>query len=202
VSQRALVEFRDRLRSKRGFRLRYLDPGSDEERTRDFELVEQPAGVWMGALFSDEAGDLLLDMLGEDDAAWLWELVEDPDEDLDESGLHRIGRQMLTRVADRPWWEAARLLATFVQERHTFDGLAADRGMPDPLTWPLPRLCNWVEYRLLSGQAKEADRNALEARLKAPPMDEDMLGEDPAWSDEEMAADWLEMAGTTPQQRA
>jgi hypothetical protein len=202
VSERALVEFRDRLRTKPGFRLRYTDPDTDVEKVREFELAERPAAVWMAALFSDEAADLLLDVLELDDARWIWELVEDPDESLDESGCHRIGRQLLAQAADRPWYEASRLLAAYVQDRHTFDGLATDRGMPDPLTWPVARLCNWVEFRLMTSQKKEADRHALEARLKAPPMNEDVLEDD--WTDEEMAADWLEMAGTgvNPEQRA
>jgi hypothetical protein len=172
VSDRALVEFRDRLRTRPGFRLHYTDPDTEGVRVRDFEIAEHPAGVWIGALFSDEAADLLLDVLAEDDARWVWELVTDPEESLDESGCHRIGRALLTRVAGRPWWEATRLLSTYVHERHTFD---------------------WVEYRLLSGQAKDVDRRALQAQIQAPPLDEEVVSGE--WDDEELAADWLEVAG-------
>jgi hypothetical protein len=193
VSDRALVEFRDRLRTRPGFRLHYTDPDTEGVRVRDFQIADQCAGVWIGALFSDEAADLLLDVLAEDDARWVWELVTDPDESLDESGCHRIGRALLTRVAGRPWWEAARLLSTYVHERHTFDGLATDRGIPDPVSWPVARLCDWVEYRLLSGQAKDVDRRALQAQIQAPPMDEEVVSGE--WDDEELAADWLELAG-------
>lgn len=195
MSDRALVEFRDRLRTRPGFRLRYTDPADDTERVRHFEVPDAVAGVWLGALFSDEPADLLLDVLGEDDARWVWELVTDPDESLDEAECHRIGRALLARVADRPWWEATRLASTYVHDRHIYDGLATDRGMPDPLSWPLARLCNWVEYRLLSSAGKDADRHALQARIQAPPMDEDLLGDDAGWSEEEMAADWAETAG-------
>lgn len=194
MSDRALVEFRDRLRTRPGFRLRYTDPDTGTERVRDFVLTESPAGVWAAALFSDEPADLLLDLLDVEDARWVWELVADPEEGLDESGCNRIGRAMLARVADRPWWEASRLISSYVHDRWTFDGLAADRGMPDPLTWTLSRLCNWVEFRLLSGQAKESDRNALEARIKAPPPTEGEDGDE--WADEEMAAEWLDAAGS------
>jgi hypothetical protein len=196
VAERDLVELRDRLRDRPGFRLTYTDPDSDRQLTREFTVPPRPARVWFLALFSDELADMLLEPLEPDDAAFLWELIEDPDESMDETAAHRLGRKVLTRVADRPWWEASRLLSAYAQERHTFDGLAADRGMGDPLDWPVDRLCSWIEFRLLSGQHKDADRNALEARIKAPPMDEDIVRDE--WDDEEAAADWMATAGAAP----
>jgi hypothetical protein len=197
VGQRELADFCARLRARPVFTVHYREV-DDTPAVREFTVAEHPARVWLLGVFSDEPADVLLDVLTDDEASFLWELAADPDEELDERELQRIGLSMLAAAADRPWWETTRLLSTFVHDRHTFDGLATDRGMPDPLGWPLPRLCNWIEYRLLSSQGKDSDRHALTARLQAPPADTGLAGVDPSLSDEQMAADWLDMAGQAP----
>jgi hypothetical protein len=182
VSERALAAFRDRLREPLSFTLNYLDAITGVPRERWFRIADRPARVWIVALFSDEPGDMLLDLLEDEDADWLWEGVQDPGDPLDERTLWRIGVSVLGRACDRPWWEASRLLSIYAQHWKAFDGLAADRGQNDPLDWPVARLCNWVEHRMLSGQQKESERNALSARLAAPPPMLDDEEEMPGWS--------------------
>jgi hypothetical protein len=198
VSAAQLVAFRDRLRRPLTFRLSYPDPITGAECTREFPVLNRPARVWLLAVLSEEDADLPLDLLSEDDAGWLWEAVADPDDDIDVTLLRRIGRRVLAEACGRPWWEAERLLTQVALNHATFDGMAADRGLPPPLDWDVERLCNWVEHRLLSAQVKKGDREAVEAKLRTPPAGavlEEAIAEAGDWSDEAMAASFLAASG-------
>jgi hypothetical protein len=198
VSERRLVEFRDRLRDPLSFRLTYLEEDGSEQ-TREFVVPSRPARVWLGALLSDEPGDILLEVLAEEDADWLWGLVEDPDDELTEQTCRRIGLQLFARLTGRAWYASFRLLSAFVEDWHAFDGLASDRGLGDPMEWPVERLCNWIEFRLRSGCQSSMELHTLEAQLEAPPLSgEDGIDSLPEWSDEAIAADWVAAAGVDP----
>jgi hypothetical protein len=180
VSQRQLAAWRDWLR----------DPLAFELDGRRFELKQCPARVWLAGLFSDEPADLLLDVLDEKDASWLWEEVVEIESPITAQLLLRIGLRMLGKAAHRPWYEAVRLCSQYAHEYHVWEGVAADRGLGDPLEWPVHRLCDWVYLRIVSN-LKEAERLSFEAQLQAPP---DVAGDEEEPFDEEEAAEaFMEM---------
>lgn len=187
MTEPRLAAWRDRRRDPLTFRLTFPDPDTGRPVRHDYEVPEHPARVWVLAYLSDDPADLLLDVLEEEDADELWEEVRDPDSDVDVDLLRRIGKVLLGKVAGRPYWQAGRLIVQLVSDWSTFDGLAADRDLGDPLSWPLERVCNWVYLRITLG--KEADEVArIDADLATPPDDVD-----PEELDEldEEGADWF-----------
>lgn len=135
-----------------------------------YEVPEHPARVWVLALLSDEPSDLLLDLLPEDLAQELWDEATDPDSDLDPGLLYRIGKGLLTVAAGRPWWQATQLLTTMVADWDSYIALARDRGLGDPLDWPVDELCAWGYLRMIRHASKE-DRARIDAALARPPAD-------------------------------
>lgn len=162
---------------------------------RTIDVGEHPARVWVLAVLSEEPADWLLDALDADTAAELWEDATDPDHPLTAELLHDIGRAVVARVAGRPWWQVTHLVASLVEGWESFDGLAADRGLGDPLDWPLERLCNWVYFRM-TRHADEEERSRIDAALAAPePGVTDPAGGEDADAGEGDAAAWLAAAG-------
>jgi hypothetical protein len=96
------------------------------------------------------------------------------------------------KAGGRPWWQVHRLVATLVDQWDTFIGIARDRGLGDPLEWPLDELCAWV-YLRLTRDAKAEERTRIDADLSRPPMLDGMPEE---WADEWADEDsgWLEAA--------
>jgi hypothetical protein len=135
-----------------------------------YSVPEHPARVWVLAVLSDEPADLLLDVLPEPVAEALWDDATDPDSDVTPVLLHRIGQALLARVAGRPWWAATQLVAELVDQWDVFIAVARDRGLGDPLEWPLDELCAWVYLRITQG-AKPEERARIDAALAAPPPD-------------------------------
>jgi len=171
------------------WRDRRLDPLAFRIDGRLFEVAEHPARVWVLAILSDEPADLLLEVLPDDVAEELWDTALDPDEDLDPALLHRIGQGLLAQAAGRPWWQATMLVATMVDGWDTFIAVARDRGLGDPLDWPLDELCAWV-YLRLTQHAKKEDVARLDAELASPPLppadvdpddDSPIEGEEDGW---------------------
>lgn len=168
MSEARLAAWRDRRREPLGFTLQLTDPDTGRPVERAYELPDHPARVWVLAYLSDDPADLLLDLLEEEDAEELWDETTDPDSDVDSELLHAIGRALLGRATGRSWWAAGRLIATLVADWATFDALATDRNLGDPLDWPIERVCNWVYLRIT--QHKEEDEVArIDATLTVPP---------------------------------
>lgn len=152
------------------WRDRRLDPLTFTLDGRRYTVPEHPARVWMLAVLSDEPADLLLDVIDPADAERLWDDATDPDSDVTPALLHRIGTALLTKVAGRPWWQATQLLATLADEWPSFIAVARDRGLGDPLDWPVEDLCAWV-YLRLTQHAKKEDKARIDAALAHPPGD-------------------------------
>lgn len=157
---------------------------------QEITVGEHPARVWVLALLSDESVDLLLDVIDPDVAQDLWDDTMDPDCDITAELLDDIGRALLGKVAGRPWWEVSRLVATLVDRWTELNGRAADRGLGDPLDWPLDRLCDWTYARLIDGATGER-RAAIDRELTDSPIVVDPE-DDPGWADE--ASGWSELA--------
>lgn len=180
MSGRARLDaWRDRRRGPLTFRLDGVD----------YEVPEHPARVWVLAVLSDEPVDLLLDLLADDVADEMWEDALDPDAALDTDLLVQIGRSLLARVTGRPWWQAMYLIATLVEGWDTFIAVARDRGLGDPLDWPVDELVAWVYLRLTQHATPEA-KARLDAELDTPPAavlegDDDgeggLVGEEDGW---------------------
>lgn len=175
-----LAAWRDRRRDPLSFRLDGIT----------YTVPEHPARVWVLAVLADEPADLLLDLLPDEVAADLWEDAADPDCALTGELLARVGQEMLARATGRPWWQAVQLIATLVARWPEWDARCADRGLGDPLDWPIERLCHWVHARLLDG-LDEAGRARLAAQLATPatpaaPVDEEEEPDD--------AAGWFALA--------
>jgi hypothetical protein len=154
-----------------------------------YVVPDHPARVWVLAVLSDEPADLLLDVLHPEDADRLWEDATDPDSDVTPELLARIGQALLGRVAGRPWWAASQLVATLVEGWDSFVAVARDRGLGDPLGWPLDELCAWV-YLRLTQHAKPEERARIDADLARPPA----VLDDTADADEAPAG-WDEAGG-------
>lgn len=132
-----------------------------------YTVPTQPARVWVLAVLSDDPADVLLDALPEPVAAGLWDDAMDPECGVTVDLLARIGRAVLGEVAHRPWWAASQLIGTLIASWPELSGRAADRGLGDPLDWPLPRLCDWVYARLVDG-VEEREREAIDRTLDHP----------------------------------
>lgn len=159
-----------------------------------YEVPEHPARLWVLAALSDEPADVLLDALPDPVAADLWDATMDPGSGITPELLSRIGNAVLGRVAGRPWWQVTQLIATLVAGWEELHGRAADRGLGDPLDWPLDRLCDWVYFRQVDG-ADEQVRARIDRSLAEPvgaPAAAVAGGEAP-WEDE--ASGWLQLAG-------
>jgi hypothetical protein len=195
VSVQRLTAWAARRRTPLTFRLETTDPDTGRGVQREYVVPAHPARVWVFALLSDEPADLLLDALDPAEADRLWEDAADPDEDLTAELLGQIGRALLGRAADRPWWQVASLVREMVEAWPALDGLAADRNLGDPLDWPIERLCNWV-YLRLTKNANEDERNRIDAALATPP--DGLPAEERAMDpqpDPDESAGWLAMAG-------
>lgn len=169
MSEQRLAAWRDRRRAPLAFRLTYPDPATGRPTAHDYQLPGKPARAWVMAFLSDDPADLCLDLLEDADADALWEEVRDPDSGVTVDLLHRIGRSLLAAATDRPWWVATRILATLVHDWPTFDALAADAGLGDPLDWTIERLCNWTLHKLTSNQDAEERERILEELTTPPP---------------------------------
>lgn len=158
-----------------------------------YEVPEHPARVWILAVLSDESADLLLDALPDEVAEELWEDALDPDVDLTPELLTSIGRALLAKASGRPWWQAQKLLASLADEWDYFIGVARDRGLGDPLSWPVDELCAWIYYRL-TVNAKKEDKERLDAELRTPPLLTIGDDEEPdGWAEEEQEG-WSALA--------
>jgi hypothetical protein len=195
VNTAAFAAWAARRRDPLTFRLETTDPDTGREVLREYRVPEHPARVWVFALLSDEPADLLLDTIDPDEADALWEDAIDPDLDLSPELLTRIGRAVLGRAADRPWWQVAALVRELVAHWPALDGLAADRNLGDPLDWSIERLCNWV-YLRLTKNADEEERTRIDAALNTPPggLDPEEVEPDPE-PDAAEGAGWLALAG-------
>ena len=184
MSRERLVEWRDR---RAGQPLTFTLDGAT------YLVPQRPARTWVLALLSDDPTDLLLDLLDPDDADQLWADTIDPGCDLTTDLLHTIGRELLGRAAGRPWWQVTRLVAELVGRWAEWDAHCTDRGLGDPLDWPLERLCNWAYARAVAGMTPE-QRRQLEAELAAPLGEPEDTGGD-AEADWDDGSSWLAMAG-------
>lgn len=171
-----MTDSRARIDAWRDRRTTPLSFTLDGER---YEVPRHPAEVWVLAVLSDEETDLLLDVLDDDDADYLWEGAHDPEDDLTLPMLRRIGEALLTQASGRPWYEASRLIATYADQWDTFIAVARDRGLGDPLSWPIDELCAWI-YLRLTQHAKKEDVARLDATLATPPASVDPDGDDDA----------------------
>lgn len=182
MSRGRLDDWRDRRRDPLTFTL-------DGER---YTVPDHPARVWVLAILSEEPADCLLDALDEELAADLWEDACDPYEPVTPELLHRIGQALVSRVAGRTWSEVLYLVQVLVEQWVFFDGMAADRGLGDPLGWSLERLCNWVYLRLTrNADAKERARIDQAMTATASPAEPPT----PSPTVPAEAAGWLALAG-------
>jgi hypothetical protein len=160
---------------------------------RRYVVPDRPARVWVLAVLSDDPADWLLNALEDEVAEELWECAVDPDHPITPDLLHDIGRSVVERVAERPWWQVTRLVASLTEQWPILDGLAADRGLGDPLDWPLSRLLSWVYIRLTDG-ADATERAKIDRSLDAPVT---VPGAARAASSGDDAAGWLAVAAST-----
>jgi hypothetical protein len=160
---------------------------------RRYVVPDRAARVWVLAVLSDDPADWLLNALEEEVAEELWECAVDPDHPITPELLHDIGRSVVERVAERPWWQVTRLVASLVEQWAVLDGLAADRGLGDPLDWSLSRLLSWVYIRLTDG-ADATERAKIDRSLDAPVT---VPGAARTQTSGDDAAGWLAVAAST-----
>lgn len=163
----------------------------------EYSVPERTARTWVCGLLSDEPYDVLLDVLTDDDAADLFDDADDPDSPITTDLLTEVGRKLIGQVAGRPWWQVSTLTGVLVREWPTLDGRAADRGLGDPLDWPLERLCNWI-YAWWIEHPGQFGREGVDQLLSRPPESVALAGgdgEDPEEWGEDEASGWMELAG-------
>lgn len=134
---------------------------------------------------------LLYDLLGEADADYLDDRLDDPGDTLTLRQLDRVAEGLVEAATGRRWWAAQRLVASVADEWQTLDGVLLLRGVDlAALARTAPgRLCS-VMYALIVEHMTPKDRELFDFKLGRPPKGVDVR-ETPVMSPDEQGAAFM-----------